>query len=148
MTEVRFPKPSVLVKFKLETDLIDPPELTLELTPASKKERFSVLMGIGEHFKPDTAPEDIMPAVDRLIPVAMRHVTSWDLTLNGAPIPCTDEEKAKWLEPLLWEDAELIQEDPVEAGNQADKTAAEGRGPWLWAKITAFISEKRNFLKN
>lgn len=147
MAEVRFPKPSAWATFRLKTDLIDPPELKLELTRASKKERLSVLMGIGDYLEPKTGgplPEEIMAMMERFVPVAMRHVTGWDLTLNGAPIPCTDEEKAKWLDPLLWEDAELLEDEPAdESGEEPAKTA-----PWLWAKIIEFISERENFLKN
>ncbi len=32
--------------------------------------------------------------------VIARKVIGWDLTDNGAPVPCNDENKAKWL-PLI-----------------------------------------------
>ena len=147
MTEVKFPKPSAWFAFRLETDLIDPPELQLELTPAGKKERLSTTLGMSKYFKAgatEPIPEEMMPALEQLAPLAMRHVVGWDLTIGGAPIPCTDEEKAKWLEPLLWEDAEVVGGDPmVEA-----ETPAEQKARWLWARIIEVISSKGNFLKN
>jgi hypothetical protein len=152
MAELKFPKASVFRAFKLQTELIDPPVITLELTPAGGKERLKQALGWAEKFKGKEDIKKLSPrerielldVFEDIIPIVSRHIIGWDLTISGAPIPCTDEEKAKWLEPLLWE---MVEPEATvggfDSGDDEEKT-----GGWLWSAIMEIISDRRNFLKN
>lgn len=176
MAEVKFPLPSVWVDLALETVHISPPVLKLELTPAQKRERFVALADLSGYFgkKKAVQPAEGEPAAgaeapkegpeedavrkeeasremdvffDRFTEIVMSHVVGWDLTLRGEPISCTKEEKAKWLEPLLWDSAKLLPEkEREEEAEEDDVKKAKPR--WLWLLLIEFISTPRNFLKN
>jgi hypothetical protein len=153
MAELKFPKASVIRTFTLQTELIDPPVVRLELTPASGKDKLRQTLGWvgnikdGEEVKklPPEALLKFIDTFDGLILIVSKHVIGWDLTVGGEPIPCTDEEKAKWLEPLLWETVEP--ESPAPGFDPGDD---EEKKPdtWLWSTIFEVISDRGNFLKN
>jgi len=153
MAELKFPKASVIRTFTLKTDLIDPPILRLELTPASGKDKYKNILLLagsvkdGEDVK-KMSPEAqlrLIDAFEGLVPIVSKHVIGWDLTVGGEPIPCTDEEKAKWLDPLLWEMVEPARpEATFDPGDDEEK----GADTWLWSAIMEIISDQGNFLKN
>ena len=152
MAELKFPKASVFRAFKLQTELIDPPVITLELTPAGGKEKIKQALRWAGQFKNEddikkmSSKEhaDLLDIFEDIIPIVSRHIIGWDLTISGAPIPCTDEEKTRWLEPLLWE----MVEPEATAGGFDPGDDEEKTGGWLWSAIMEIISDRRNFLKN
>ena len=152
MTELKFPKASVIRTFTLQTDLINPPDIRLELTPAGgrdKQKHVLLLAGsaTNEEDIKKQSPGDLMKLLEMfedIIPIVSAHVIGWDLTLDGKPIPCTDEENAKWLEPLLWEMVEPARsESAFDPGDEEKKADT-----WLWTTIMKIISDRGNFLKN
>ena len=153
MAELKFPKASIIRSFTLQTELIDPPVVKLELTPASGKDKYKNILLLagslrdGEDVK-KMSPEAhlrLIDAFESIIPIVSKHVIGWDLTTGGKPIPCTDAEKAKWLEPLLWEMVEPARpEATFDPGDDEEKAA----GTWLWSVIMETISDWRSFLKN
>ncbi len=141
MAEIRFPKPTAWAAFELETKLLEPPVLNLELTPRSKREawqasailtKYIAAAGVGAA---DIPPELKLEAMSEFVPMAVSHVVGWDLTQNGEPIPCDPKTKGGWLEPLLWETVKAAD------GDEADVR-------WLWSEIIRFINDEGNFLKN
>lgn len=151
MAELKFPKASTIRTFTLRTDLIDPPVIKLELTPAGGKDKLKHALGwagnVGEDVKKMT-PEGLRGLIDAfedVILIVSKHVIGWDLTLDRQPIPCTDEEKAKWLEPLLWE---MVEPAPAEATFDPGDDVKEKPDTWLWAAIMEIISDRGSFSKN
>ena len=150
MAELKFPKASVIRTFILQTELIDPPVVRLELTPAGGKEKYRQALQWAGHIKSEedikrVPPGELLELFEGLIPIIVRHVIGWDLTINGEAVPCTEEEKAKWLEPLLWEMVEPARaEGTFDPGDDEEKMVAT----WLWSVIMEIISDRGNFLKN
>ena len=66
-------------------------------------------------------------------------VTGWDLTMNGKPLPCTEDNKRKFFPGLL---GRKLAKDPAEA--DIDRGLNEFLG---WALVN-FAGEYGNFLKN
>ena len=80
---------SEFIKFELETDMIDPPEIELRLAPIYE---LDVLDGIDEggfKFK------------KYYIETILECVKEWNVKQGGKVIPLTDEIKRKHLHPLL-----------------------------------------------
>lgn len=157
MAERKFPKASVIRTFNLKTDLIDPPTVTLELTPANSRDKHKHLLllagGVtGEEDIKSLPPDELSKMIDTLggvIPIILKHVVGWDLTLEGKAIPCTDEEKARqWFEDLLWEfiEPEKPKEGQLDPGD--DDEAEKGADTWLWSAIMQVIGDRGNFSKN
>ena len=153
MAELKFPKASIIRTFTLKTELIDPPVVRLELTPASGKDKYKNILLLGGSVKDGEDVKKMSPeahlrlidAFEGLIPVVSKHVIGWDLTVGGESIPCTDEEKAKWLEPLLWEMVEPAQPEATFDPGDGEK---KGTDTWLWLAIMGIISDRGSFLKN
>jgi len=154
MTELKFPKASVFRTFTLQTDLIDPPVIKLELTPAGGADTFRRALEIAPSIEgesdvlkmPPSSQRKLLESFVDLAAVVSKHVIGWDLTLDGKPIPCTDEEKTKWLEPLLWE---IVEPEPEAMGlDPGDDDKKKRKELWLWSALMDVITERRNFLKN
>lgn len=155
MPELKFPKASVIRIFTLQTELIDPPIIRLELTPAGSKEKLKQALGWKKYIKDREDVEKLsseeliglIDAFDDLLPIITKHIIGWDLTMGGEPILCSDEEKAKWFEPLLWE---MVIPEVSMAGFDPGDDDDEKKAPdtWLWSAIMKIISNRENFIKN
>ncbi|MHB8053674.1 MAG: hypothetical protein ACYDH3_00255 [Candidatus Aminicenantales bacterium] len=142
MAELKFQKATVYKTFKLRTDFIEPPVVTLELTPANGADRQRLAI-IRSGFSDDLAKTQ--GDFEKCVPIIMRHVVGWDLTIKGEAIPCTDENKRAWLEDLLWE---IVENEAAPAEMVPDDEAPIEAETWLWARIMGFIGNRENFLKN
>jgi len=163
MAELKFPSPSTWEEFELDTKLIDPPVIKLNLRPLFRKGQlegfiaFAGIPGIEGLLAGKGNVSEAWPIFEKIVPVIMRHVIGWDLTLFGEPIPCTEENKVTWLEPLMWE-AVKKRIEPVEAvqvvGFDPGKDDAEAGAAkeeniqFLWAELLTIIRDHENFRKN
>lgn len=163
MAELKFPAASIWREFHLETELIDPPVIKLQLKPMFRKDKVrGALPFIADLNKEGVNENDIKalwPIFEQFVPVIMRQVTGWDLTLNGEQIPCNDENKAEWLEPLMWE---MVKGEPDDSETEAteggfdpgdedaeDKEADLPPGfRFLWTIILKTLTDRKAFLKN
>ncbi len=168
MAERKFPKATIIRTFELKTDLIDPPKVKIELTPASnrEKQRYLFLMAgqvedrADAEFIKSLPPGELDKFINALgesaIPIVLKHIVGWDLTVEGKAIPCTDEEKARtWFEDLLWEfvepeKPEVGQLDPGDDDEDVDEQGQPKKraDTWLWTAIMQIIGERGNFSKN
>jgi hypothetical protein len=146
MPEIRLPKPEVEKEFELESALISPPKIKLKLKPLSNEASFKRVLQMKKLFPrlkesdvekgsvPDQFVERLPEALKTNIPFVLNHVVGWDLTLpGGKSLPCTKQNKATYLVPLLWETAK---------GN------TKNRSRFFMGEILDFISDMRNFTKN
>jgi hypothetical protein len=165
MGELKFPSPSVWEEFELDTDIIDPPIVRLQLRPLFRKgqlEGFLAFAGVPsiDKLKLDKADvSEFWPVFEKIIPIIMQHVIGWDLTLNGEPIPCTEEEKMKpWFkDALMWEEVKRRIE-PAEAAlptgfdpgqeEPADASKKKSDSQFLWINLLTIIRDHENFRKN
>ncbi len=108
------------IEYRLVTDLLDPPVLKLRLKPITF---YSLVDSVGEDgtFKYGKATEEAV----------IGAVAGWDLDHGGVPIPCTEENKAGWLRPLL-----------------AEKVEGGGAGDLLAVAIFRDANDRERFLKN
>jgi len=146
--EIRFPKPAVWATFELDTLYIDPPVVKLKIMPLTGEaqlrraiEMKKIYPDITAEKKGDLLDEktidkfiDRLPeAVKRNIPIVVNQVIGWDLTDKGASITCSENNKKKYLIPLLWETVKS--KDPKNRN-------------YLVRAIIDFASDLRNFTKN
>jgi len=89
-------KQSDWLEYELETDLIEPPVLKLKVTPLNRIYSIDSYIGIGNQLKKTTTAQVLAALI-------LDVVQEWDLTLKGKPVPVTDENKRKYLFPLLGE---------------------------------------------
>jgi len=165
MGELKFASPSIWEGFELETDIIDPPIVRLQLRPLFRKgqlEGFLAFAGVPSVEKLKLEKTDVSefwPVFEKIVPVIMQHVIGWDLTLGGQPIPCTEEEKMKpWFrDALMWEEVKRRIE-PAEAAPPAgfdpgeeEPVDASKKTPdlqFLWIEVLTIIRNHENFRKN
>ena len=157
MAEVKIekiPTAEVWTEFRLRTDLLDPPVVNLKIKPAF---RSSILREIFYHYakgprlkKQEFKESEVLEGlVDGAIALIMRNVVDWDLMKDGKPIPCDEENKRYFLEPLLWD----LAEEPVEAKEEDQEPEAESQKPkvelsFFWVRLAGFMTNIRNFSKN
>ena len=104
----------------LPSDKLDPPIFRCRLRPVDE---FNMIDGFLEGGK-------IKPKMGRAtVEVVMEAVAEWDLEENGTPIPCTSENKALYLRPII---ADLV----------------EGRNTLLGIAIVQDAQNRESFLKN
>jgi hypothetical protein len=151
--EIRFPKPSVWADFELDTQLIDPPVIRLKVMPLTGEAELrralqlrkvypdlakeaadkKAMEALDDDEKIDMLGERLPEAVKVQIPAVMGVVIGWDLTSGGSPITCSDSNKKKYLEPLLWQT--MKSDDPK-------------KRIYLVRAIIDFATDLRNFTKN
>lgn len=145
--EVNFPKPAVWKEFELRTQYISPPIIKLKIMPLTGEAQLRRAIQMKKIYpeitdktdlldekKIDTFIERLPDAVKGNIPIVMKQVIGWDLTEKGAPLTCSDNNKKKYLVPLLWEN--------VKAKKKKEKEV------YLVRAIIDFASDLRNFTKN
>jgi hypothetical protein len=151
----KIPTAEVWAEFKLRTDLLDPPVIKLKLKPAF---RSSILREIFYYYarrtekqkKQDFKESEMFERlVDGAIALILRNVVDWDLMKNGEPIPCDDENKRYFLEPLLWN----LVEEAVEAQGEDLEPKVESQQPeaklnFFWVTLAGFLVDVKNFSKN
>lgn len=145
MAELNFPKASVWQEFELETELITPPVIKLQIRPILKQESVKRLLhyiAMGEGIQ----DKNIIQAFDESVTILMEKVVGWDLTKRDKPIPCNKVNKDKYLAPLLWEKPKEVEE--VEELEGSDETKKEKSDLWFWTKLLTFASDLKNFTKN
>jgi len=157
MAEVKIekiPTAEVWAEFKLRTDLLDPPVIKLKLKPAF---RSAILREIFYYYakrkkkkeRQDDESEMFERLVDGAIALIIRNVVDWDLMKNGEPIPCDDENKRYFLEPLLWnlvEERTEIQGDGLEP--EVESQQPEMKLNFFWVTLAGFLTDAKNFSKN
>lgn len=146
MAKINFPTGEVWHTFQLETGLITPPILKLKLKPSFKKDLIEstlqkVDLSAERVQKGELSKEEMLLSFKSSVTYAMNHVTGWDLEDGKGPIPCTDKNKAEYLDKLLWENIE----DKKKYEKPEDKIKA---AVWLWSAILKFIGDVNNFTKN
>lgn len=147
MTKINFPTGEVWHEFELVTGLITPPKLKLKLKPSFKKDLIHSTLRQIDVSKESAAAgrmskEEMLESFENSCAYAMKHVTAWDLEDGkGASIPCSDINKKKYLDPLLWETLK----DEKKYESKAEEIKASR---WLWSAIIEFIGEVKNFTKN
>jgi hypothetical protein len=77
------------IEYKLESNILDPPILKLRLRPLYE---FSKIL-----------PEDYGHSGQVIAENVFEVVAEWDLTDNGERIPLTEDNKVRYLAPLLQE---------------------------------------------
>jgi len=113
--------------YRLQTTLLDPPEIKLRMKPISGMAPLDVL---AQETKDIRASKIIIDAV-------LDAVEEWDLAIAGVPLPPTPENKRLYLTPLLG----MRIENP-EALLDADKE------PLLGLVLLLYGQTIENFLKN
>jgi len=147
MAKINFPTGEVWNEFDLDTGLITPPKLKLKLKPSFKKDLVrstirKIDLSTERAAKGEISKEEMLESFESSCDFAMKHVSGWDLEDGkSAQIPCTEPNKKKYLDPLLWETLK----DSKEYESEAAKIRASR---WLWSAIIEFIGDVRNFTKN
>lgn len=147
MAKINFPTGEVWYEFEIETGLITPPKLKLKLKPSFKKDLIhSTLRQIDISKESAEAGkmsrEEMLESFENSCEFAMKHVVGWELEdQKGAQIPCTDPNKKKYLDPLLWE----VIKDTKKYKSEAERIR---NSRWLWSAIIEFIGDVKNFTKN
>jgi len=150
----KIPTAEVWAEFKLRTDLLDPPVVKLKLKPAF---RSSILREIFYHYakgprkkKQDVNESEVLEGlVDGAIALILKNVVDWDLTKGNEPIPCDEENKRYFLEPLLWDMAEEQVESKAEDGEpEAESQKPKAELTFFWVRLAGFMTNVRNFSKN
>jgi hypothetical protein len=157
MSELRFPSAAVWKEFRLKTDLLNPPVIQLLIKPCFKRD-IARLVYANRRPIPSGGNEALLGLFESQADHAFKLVEGWELTLpGGEAIPCTDENKKKYLVPLLWENVEPDPEEkPKEADGETIELGAEEtpvlkprkKTLWLFGAITDFAVKAENFLKN
>lgn len=100
-------------KFKINTTVIDPPELELKIKSdiSSMLEKTTCIDQLDDS-------KDNHQIYESLVSSLIETVIDWDLTLDGEKIPCTVENKDIYLSVLLWE-------HPLDKSGKTLET-------WLW----------------
>ena len=156
MAEVKIekiPNAEVWAEFKLRTDLLDPPIIKLKVKPAFRsailREIFYYYAKRKKQEKKDEETEMFERLVDGAIALILRNVVDWDLMKSGEPIPCDDENKRYFLEPLLWN---FVEESPqIESGKlepEVESQQPEVKLNFFWVTLAGFLTDPKNFSKN
>jgi hypothetical protein len=103
--------------YEIENTILDPPIIRLRLKPVENLAVYDIPQG--EEVKRSKIAKELL----------FESVVEWDLTMDGKPIPCTDENKRKYL--------------PLFLGN-----VVKGTQGYLGFAILAFAADLENFLKN
>ncbi len=176
MPKVTFPEGNVWKEFQLKTSLITPPIIKLELKPSFKKdvtlallkeikikkEQLEELENVEkeEEVSDDIISQALVPYFDTAVNLAMSLVVDWDLTDNeDKKIPCTEEKKKYFLEPLMWESvipgvseeddtAELEVGEEFGDDEEEEEPKKKKRLDYLFLEIAKFSSNMKNFSKN
>jgi len=146
MAELNFPKASVWQEFELETELITPPKIRLQIQPILSQEKTKRLL----HYLSrgmNIQDKDIIKAFDESVAILLEKVIGWDLTKREKPIPCNKVNKDKYLAPLLWEKPKTEVEEPEEL-DTPDETKEKKPDLWFWMQLINFASDLKNFTKN
>jgi hypothetical protein len=125
MAEIRLIEPTTgEIEYHIKTDLLNPPILKVKLRPITHLDTV------------DTYADGVRSISGLGLGRALAAIAEWDLTLDGKPLPCTDEVKAKyrpWLNLLLAQHLEESTDDyPV----------------WLASAIVKVAQDEKSFLKN
>jgi hypothetical protein len=155
MPKMTMPGGAAWQDFTVDTKLITPNVIRLKIKPSFRRD----LLQRG--FNEIEAGERGKKAKERTVKVGeiydhiVKHVLSlieaWDLSDDDGSMPCTDELKLKYLEPLFWESvipkAESV---PAEGMMEAadEKEDEPKAASWLWAAVLEFATEFNNFTKN
>lgn len=151
MPKINFPKGNVWKEFELDTKLITPNIIKLELKPCLKKDSTKALLkeikikkeALERKESDEVAPEELLSYFDYAVGFAKSLVVGWDLTdEEDKEIPCDEKNKTFFLEDLLWE--KIIQEETEEI----DEDEKKKRVNWLFVEIIKFCSNIGNFSKN
>lgn len=105
--------------YELETTYLDPPVLKVRLRPACG------LVGL------NVAQVDAKPS-SVVVEMVLDAIVEWDLTENGAPLPCTEETKRRLVPFLRCLLAEKLKGEPS----------------LLALALVAYAGNAENFLKN
>lgn len=151
MPKINFPKGNVWKEFKLDTALITPNIIKLELKPCLKKDSTKALLKeikikkevLERKDSDEIAKIELLSYFDYAVGFAKSLVVSWDLTdEEDKEIPCDEKNKTFFLEDLLWE--KIIQEETEEIDEEEKKEKVN----WLFVEIIKFCSNIGNFSKN
>lgn len=167
MPKVNFPEGNVWKEFNLKTELITPPVIRLELKPSFKKDATLALLKEikvkkeeleklerKEDISDDFTSHALVPYFDSAVNLALTLVQNWDLNDDeDNAIPCDDEQKKFYLEPLMWES--VVPEIEEETGELAEEIfddlpeqETRKKLDYLFFKIISFCSNMKNFVKN
>lgn len=164
MPKVNFPEGNVWKEFQLKTDLITPPVIKLELKPSFKKDvTLALLKEIKvkkeqlekEEISDEFTSQALVPFFDSAVNLAMSLVVNWNLTdENDKAIPCDDEKKNFFLEPLMWESVvpEVISPEEDETvefiEDEIPEEGTKKKLDYLFLEIIKISSNMKNFSKN
>lgn len=137
MPRVKVPEEAVWKEFELETKLIVPPVLKLKIKPTFRKDLIKNLFrSVEVRKKEEPSTKEVLDSFNDMAEFSKTLVLDWDLVNeDDQPIPCNEETKNKWLEPLLWE---------AVRNQEGEETGLN----WLWFSIIKFASDLSNFTKN
>lgn len=154
MPELRFPSAAAWQEFKLDTALITPTTLKLKIKPSFRKD---LAQGILSKIASKNLKDgDFYPFFADSAAQALKLVEDWDLMQDGVVVPCTPENKEKYLSALLWE--AVVQDDQPEPDDSGAETIELGEAeevkakrpplPWLFLSVLTFAGKSENYLKN
>lgn len=118
------------IKLDLSPEVMDPPTLKVKLAPSSMDELQDLINPSG--------PNKISGMLRQVISDA---IMEWDLTLNGEAVPCTGENKRKYLR-------HLVGQRVLEVNGQPLRKDIDGIGTLLGGQILEISGDPKNFLKN
>jgi len=153
MPKINFPKGNVWKEFELDTALITPNVIKLELKPCLKKDSTKALLkeikikreALERKGSDDVAPEELLSYFDYAVGFAKSLVVGWDLTdEEDKEIPCDEKNKTFFLEDLLWEKIVEGEKDKEEDEEEEGRKKVN----WLFVEIIKFCSNIGNFSKN
>jgi len=149
----KIPTIEIWAEFKLRTDLLEPPVIKLKLKPAFRsailREIFYYYAKRKKKERQDEESEMLERMVDGAISLILRNVVDWDLMKNNEPIPCDDENKRYFLEPLLWN----FVEETIEEIGDSQEPKVESQKPeiklnFFWVTLAGFLTDPKKFSKN
>ena len=158
MPQIIVPKASVWKEFDLNTDrLVDSTKIKLHLKILKKKDSLSFGVLLAKLF-PEKAEEsskeksskeerksipveEVVNLLQTNMDFILDFIIGWDLMIKDKLIPCTKENKIKYLDELLWEDVKQ-----EKAGEEEKKD--DDLFPLLGMEIVKFCSDTKNFIKN
>jgi len=154
MAEIKL-DPTVLMECSLETRLITPNRLRLEIRPFTNKERLDFSMEFMEEKENKEGERvtkaEVVALFDKFVPTVVERIVGWDLTQGGQPLPCDAEAKRLYLVPLLWENVipetmGAVAPPGMDPGDPDEEKTPDFR--FLWAKVLKVISGRDSILKN
>ena len=150
----KFPSGAVWETFELDTDLITPPVIKLQIRPIKTTRLHNRFLGELADMKNeerDAFTEAVLNGVTRS---AIDAVLDWDLEdEEGKTLPCNGENKTLIFDKLMWAFVKKEPEPEPEAKTvqEEEQTPSEDKAPgfqWLWFHVLEIAQDNQRFLKN